>query len=125
MYLEGVKEGDKVVLFRYDFGFGDTCTLHTIEKVGKLHITVDGRKYRKCGMVVGGTGYLVPSISKYVPAHHDDKIALSRCRNQARALQDVATKMGRAEALEEARVFLLEAENVIIDLRVSLKEPPK
>lgn len=53
MNLENIKEGDEVVLHEgYSYGHS---SIAKVDKVGKIHITVNGDKFRKNGVIAGDT----------------------------------------------------------------------
>ncbi len=65
--LEGIKVGDEVI--HSHSGWGQHWTRHKVEKVGKLHITVNGEKFRLYGSSVG---YRNGSIFRFDQAQWDE-----------------------------------------------------
>lgn len=63
--LSGLKVGDKVIVFH------GGAAVRTVSKVGKMHVTVYGQKYRMTGWAVGSG----PWTSHYVEPFTDEKWA--------------------------------------------------
>jgi predicted DNA binding protein len=79
-WMDNLKVGDTVVI--------DHERIGTVEKVGKIHVTVNGEKYhKKNGLMAGGGGWRFVYIHEPTPERLAD-IAEARAKRNARVRYD-------------------------------------